>query len=149
MLGLPTTIWTQLVVPVEHSVGAYGLVSVQHVIAPASALVDATGKRYPPRLDLMRAALQGADWSLTAMLPPDQIVVVSSLLPTTPLFSVAATANGAEQRSVAMFANTAIFRCHACAANQVRWQINIRGGLPETVSISSVAASGPSATISR
>ena len=148
-IGLPNTIWRQLKIRPEHDVGAYGLASAQRVLSPASALIEASGRRYPPRHDLMIAASKQAAWSVSATLPPTELLVVSSLLPTMPFFTATAAANGVDQRAIVSFANTEIFRCEACAKDAVEWSIKIRGGLPETVSITTVSATSASGTILR
>ena len=69
------------------------------------------------------------------------VVIVSNLLPTSPLFNVTAEMNGRQIVATTAVANTAIFRCTDCAAGEVVWRLKIRGGLPQTVSIATVAAS--------
>ena len=149
MVGLPNTVWSQVNIRAEHDLGAYGLVPAQRVFLPVSAIPEATGKRYPPRLDLMLPASKQVAWPLNVMLPANEVMVVSSLLPTMPFFFVTAEANGVAQLAVTSFANTAVFRCDACGNNPIQWRINIRGALPETVSITTVSGLGASGTILR
>ena len=148
-VGLPNTIWAKLKIRADHDLGAYGLVPAQRVLSPISALAEATGRRYPPRLDLMLAASKQAAWSLNVTLPANEVIVASSLLPTMPFFTATTEANGVAQRAVSSFANTVVFRCEACGKDEIQWQIKIRGALPETVSITTVSASSASATILR
>lgn len=148
-VGLPNAMWAQLNVRPEHNLGAYGLLPARRVLSPASALPEASGRRYPPRLDLMLAASKQAQWPLNVTLPANELIVVSSLLPTMPFFAVIAEANGVEQHAFASLANTAVFHCGACGKDEIQWRIKVRGGLPETVSITTVSASSASATILR
>ena len=138
-VGLPLSVWRQLSIQPQTLLGAYALVAAQRVLSPASALPRPDGRRYPPRFAMMIAALRGGDWSVAALVPVSEVIVVSSLLPTLPNFSAMATANGIAQTAIISFANTAIFRCDSCAGNSVEWIVKITGGLPEAVSITTVA----------
>ena len=83
----------------------------------------------------MIMAARHAPWNVQTETMPDALIVVSSLLPTYPLFSITATANGAAQPAIAQFANTAVFRCESCRTAQIGWHISIQGGAPESTSI--------------
>jgi hypothetical protein len=137
-VGLPQSVWKELTITPFSETGAYGLVPVKRVILPMAALAEVTGRRYPPRFEMMLAATNRAEWSVTPTLPGSEMLIVSSLLPTFPFFAVTASANGILQTPVATFANTYVFRCEKCAAADVRWEIKVRGGLPEATSITSV-----------
>ena len=141
-VGLPQSVWKRLGIRPAHDIGAYALVPAQRVLLPTAALRAATGRRYPPRFDMMVAAASRSEWSQTAMLPATEVVIVSSLLPTLPFFAVTAEANGAPLVAIATLANTAIFRCDACSAGEVRWDVKIRGGLPDAVSVTTVTSTG-------
>ncbi len=148
-VGLPKTVLGMLPVAEMHDVGAYGLVRVQRVIAPLVALPDVTGRRYPPRFETMIAAAKQGEWSITATLPANEVLVVSSLLPTFPFYKVVAHANGAPIKARTTFANTSIFRCNSCGLGPVRWEVKIQGGVQEAVSITSVLSASGSATLSQ
>lgn len=143
-VGLPSWAWQRLDVRSggsgrgEHEVGAYALWPAKQVYLPAQALAAGNGRRYPPRFELMIKALQRGAWDTSVVAPSQDVVVVSSLLPTLPNFSVAAIANGAPQIAMVSFANTAVFRCGTCAVGSVDWRLSISGGLPEAVSITTV-----------
>ena len=140
-VGLPISVWKQAGVQPTEVIGAYGLASANRVFSPTSSLPVASGKRYPPRFDLMLAAARQEEWSIVAPASSSDVVIVSNLLPTSPLFRVTAEVNGRLNGATTTFANTAIFRCTDCATGQVVWSFKIRGGLPQTVSIAIVAAS--------
>lgn len=146
-VALPLSVWQQSGVTVTQTIGAYGLVPAHRVLGPPAALPEAPGQRYPPRLDLMLSAARTDEWTFDAALPADEIAIVSSLLPTSPLFAVAALANGRRTRALTKFANTAVFRCQDCGSGTVQWQFNIRGGLPQTTSIASVVVARASAKL--
>ena len=148
-VGLPQSVWKQAGIQTTGLIGAYALAPAHTVVSPAQPLPDVNGKRYPPRFELMLAALKNDEWSVAAALPAADIVIVSSLLPTFPTFAVSAEANGVRQDAISTFANTAIFRCAACAAGDVDWRIKVRGGLPQTVSITSVSPAASSATLTQ
>ena len=140
-VGLPISVWQQAGLQPTELVGAYGLAPANAVFSPASSLPAASGKRYPPRFDLMLAAARQEAWSMVAPASSSDVVIVSNLLPTSPLFNVTAEMNGRQIVATTAVANTAIFRCTDCAAGEVVWRLKIRGGLPQTVSIATVAAS--------
>ncbi len=140
-VGLPQAAWKQAGVHATHQLGAYGLVPAERVLQPATALAAVSGQRYPPRFDLMLAAARHPAWSTTAVLPVSSTLIVASLLPTSPLFTVEARADGVPQAALVTLANTAIFRCDRCAGPEVLWSVQVRGGLPQTVSMTTVAAS--------
>jgi hypothetical protein len=146
-VALPLSVWQQLGVPVTEEIGAYGLVPAQRVLAPRLALAEATGQRYPPRLNLMLSAARMDGWAFEIALPVNEIAVVSNLLPTSPLFAVTAVANGRRTAALTTFANTSIFGCPECASEAVQWQFLIRGALTETTSITSVIAPRVSAKL--
>ncbi len=137
-VGLPLAAWKQAGVHAAHELGAYGLVPAERVLLPATALAAVSGQRYPPRFDLMLAAARQPAWSTTAMLPVSSTLIVSNLLPTSPLFTVEARADGVLQAALVTLANTAIFRCDRCAGLEVQWSVQVRGGLPQAVSMTSV-----------
>ena len=146
-VGLPISVWNQVGLQPTELIGAYGLASANRVFSPASSLPAASGKRYPPRFDLMLAAARQQEWSTVAPASSNDVVIVSNLLPTSPLFKVMAEVNGRANTAIIAFANTAIFRCIDCAAGQVVWSLKIRGGLPQTVSIAAVAVIKTSAKL--
>ena len=146
-VGLPKSVWKQAGLQPTELIGAYGLAPANRVFSPAASLPAASGKRYPPRFDLMLAAARQEAWSIVAPASSSDVVIVSNLLPTSPLFNVTADANGRANTAVTSFANTAIFRCTDCASGEVVWSFKIRGGLPQTVSIATVAATKTSAKL--
>jgi hypothetical protein len=148
-VGLPQSVWKRAGIHTTGLVGAYALVPVHVVVSPAQALPESTGKRYPPRFESMLAALKQGEWSVAAVLPAGDVVIVSSLLPTLPVFAASAEANGVQQNAITAFANTAVFRCAACATGDVGWRIKVRGGLQQTVSITAVSPAVSSATLTR
>ena len=139
-VGLPRAVWQQAGIHAVHDIGAYGLVPAERVLLPATALTAVSGQRYPPRFDLMLAAARQAAWSTTATLPVSSTLIVSSLLPTSQLFTVEARADGVPQAALVTLANTAIFRCDGCVGPTVQWSVQVRGGLPQAVSMTAVAA---------
>ena len=146
-VGLPIPVWSQVGLQVTELIGAYGLAPANRVFSPASSLPAASGKRYPPRFDLMLAAARQEEWLMILPTSSSDVVIVSNLLPTSPLFKVTAEVNGRANTAITTFANTAIFHCTDCATGQVAWSLKIRGGLPQTVSIATVAATKTSAKL--
>lgn len=146
-VGLPLSVWQQAGLQATDTIGAYALASANLVLSRASSLPEVSGRRYPPRFDLMLAAARQEEWSIVAAVPSNHVVIVSSLLPTLPLFSATAEVNGRQQAAIATFANTAIFRCTDCAAGELMWRLKIRGGLAQTVSIVTVATTKTSAKL--
>ena len=146
-MGLPISVWNQAGLQPTELIGAYGLAPANRVFSPTSSLPAASGKRYPPRFDLMLAAARQEEWSIVAPASSSDVVIVSNLLPTSPLFNVTAEANGWQNVAITTFANTSIFRCTDCVTGQVLWSFKIRGGLPQTVSIATVATSKTSAKL--
>lgn len=146
-VGLPISVWNQAGLQPTELIGAYGLAPANRVFSPTSSLPAASGKRYPPRFDLMLAAARQEEWSIVAPASSSDVVIVSNLLPTSPLFNVTAEANGRQNVAITTFANTSIFRCTDCVTGQVLWSFKIRGGLPQTVSIATVATSKTSAKL--
>ena len=137
--GFPLSVWRELLVEPTVVLGAYGLAPVVTVVSPASELQTVSGRAYPPRFALMISAASHGVWRILAQTSPSELLVVSSLLPTYPLFAATATANGVAKLPVAQFANTAIFRCQECGQSPVNWKVSVRGGAPESTSITVVA----------
>ncbi len=137
--GLPLPVWHALSTAPTVEIGSYGLMPVSAVISPMSPLPRVAGRAYPPRFKLMISAANHGVWSAQAQTKSSALLVVSSLLPTYPLFSVAATANGVAQKPQSAFANTVIFRCDDCGQSPANWDISIQGGAPENTSIAVLA----------
>ena len=148
-IGLPLPVWRTLSVIPKVELGSYGLVPATAVISPAVALAAVTGRAYPPRFTQMIEAAKHTVWQTQVQTPSDAFLVVSSLLPTYPLFSVEATANGVAQRAISEFANTVIFRCNACIKPATTWNISVRAGSPVSTSITVLDAPPGSHSISK
>jgi len=133
--GLPLPAWRELSIDPRIALGTYGLMPASQVISPEKSLPQASGRAYPPRFALMIAAANHGLWQKQVQTKSGAILVIGSLLPTYPFFSVKATANGVEQQAVAQFANTSVFRCNACGQSPADWNISVQGGAPETTSI--------------
>lgn len=133
--GLPLPAWRELSIAPRIALGTYGLMPASQVISPLRSLLVASGRAYPPRFALMIAAANHGLWQKQARTQSGALVVVSSLLPTYPLFSVRATANGVTQQALVQFANTVVLRCDVCGQSPADWNISVQGGAPETTSI--------------
>ena len=133
--GLPHPVWRTLSAVPKVVLGSYGLTPASEAISPKMALPPASGRVYPPRFTQMIAAANHAVWRTQVQTQSGALLVVSSLLPTYPLFSVAATANGVPQQALTQFANTAAFRCSTCAKSAANWDISVKGGAPQSTSI--------------
>lgn len=148
-IGLPTPVWQGLSLAPLLTLGTYGLMPASQVISPATSLPQVSGRAYPPRLALMVAAASHGMWQARFQSKSAALVVVSSLLPTYPLFSVTATANGVVQSPLSQFANTVIFRCIRCSEPSDRWVISVVSGAPESTSITVLDVEGASASLVR
>jgi len=147
-IGMPAAAWQAAQIkPAVRMVGT-ALAPVLRVVAPLTPLPEVSGRTYPPRLATMIAGARREPWQGEFAADANDMVVVSSLLPTSPLFAASATAADAVVPPVYQFANTALFRCTQCGAGAVRWQVRVQGGLPETTSIVLLRA-GDGATIAR
>ena len=133
--GLPLPVWRELSAAPRLVLGSYGLAPAAQVISPRAAMPSVSGRAYPPRFTQMIAAAKHGLWQTQVQTQSGAFVVVSSLLPTYPLFSVRATANGVAQQALSQFANTVVFRCSACADSAANWSISVQGGAPESTSI--------------
>ncbi len=133
--GLPLPVWRQLSAAPSVVLGSYGLAPATQVISPKAALPPVSGRAYPPRFTQMITAASHGPWQAQVQAKPGALLVVSSLLPTYPLFSVSATANGISQQALSQFANTSVFRCALCAPSAANWSISVQGGAPESTSI--------------
>ena len=145
--GLPLPVWRQLSVVPTVVLGTYGLVSASTVASPVKSLRQVSGRAYPPRFAQMIAAAGHTDWRVQVQTDGDALLVVSSLMPTYPQFSVTASLAGVAQRPIARFANTFVFRCVHCAALPSNWEIAVRGGAPETTSITALNPAAASASL--
>ena len=147
--GLPLPVWRELAFAPKVVLGTYGLVQASTVVSPAQSLPQVSGRAYPPRFALMISAAGHPAWTTRFRAPADALIVVSSLMPTYPQFSVSATLAADVQPPVAQFANTFIFRCARCAASPtaLNWQIVVSGGAPETTSITVLNAEAASASL--
>ena len=141
-LGLPLPVWRELAIAPTVLLGAYGLTPASTVISPQTALPRVSGRAYPPRFALMMTAAIHGVWRAQVQSPSSRLLVVSSLLPTYPLFTVAATANGIARTPLSQFANTFIFRCDECGQSLAHWTVSIQGGAPESTSITLIDAAG-------
>ncbi len=136
--GLPIPVWRELSAAPTLILGSYGLVPAAQVISPQAAMAQVFGRVYPPRFNEMIAGAKHIRWQMQFQTKADALVVVSSLLPTHPLFSGSAVVNGVVQQPVSQFANTRVFRCGACAELDANWNISIEGGAPQSTSITVV-----------
>ena len=133
--GLPLPVWRQLSVAPKVELGTYGLMPASNVISPTKSLPQVSGRAYPPRFALMLAAANQGVLRTHFQARSKALLVVSSLLPTYPLFAVTATANGVRQEPLLQFANTVIFGCNACTESSAQWDISVQSAAPETTSI--------------
>ena len=133
--GLPLPAWRELSTAPSIVLGTYGLTPVSQVISPAKSLPPISGRAYPPRFPLMIAAANHGAWRVQVQTKSGSVLVVSSLLPTFPLFAATATANGIAQKPLSQFANTVGFRCEDCGNSTANWDISVFGGAPESTSI--------------
>lgn len=133
--GLPLPAWRELSIAPRVVLGTYGLMPASQVISPANSLPQVSGRAYPPRFALMIAAANHGVWRTQARAKSSALLVVSSLLPTYPLFVVTATVNGVVQQPLLQFANTVVFRCNDCGQSPANWDITVQGGAPESTSI--------------
>lgn len=133
--GLPLPVWHELASAPTVVLGSYGMMHATEVISPKAALPPVSARAYPPRFTQMVAAANLGLWQTQVQTKSGALLVVSSLLPTYPLFSVSATANGVAQQALSRFANTSVFRCGACAESAANWIISVEGGAPDSTSI--------------
>lgn len=147
--GLPIPVWRGLSLAPTVTLGSYGLMPASQVISPTKSLPLVSGRAYPPRLSLMVAAASHEIWQAQFQSKSGALVVVSSLLPTYPLFSASATANGVVQSPLSQFANTVIFRCSGCSEPSNQWVISVVSGAPESTSILVLDVEGSSASLTR
>ena len=138
--GLPLPAWRELSIAPKIVIGSYGLMPASQVISPANSLPRVSGRAYPPRFALMIAAANHGVWRTQARATSSTLLVVSSLLPTYPLFVVTATVNGVAQKPLSQFANTFVFRCNDCGQSPANWDISVQGGAPESTSITVLEA---------
>lgn len=147
-LGLPLHAWQAMQLRPERVADGWGMarVAATAVIAPPAALPAADGHAYPPRFDAMLAAARTAPWA-RQFASSDDWVIVSNLLPTSPLFVALATADGVTVEPRLRFANTSIFRrpaCAPCTTGDVRpathWSIQVKGASPDSTSIVTLPA---------
>jgi hypothetical protein len=149
-VGLPNPVWSALGIAPTHTFGGYGLLADPAVIAPQQSLTSASGQVYPPRYNDMVRGAQAVAWTQSVDTPGDNFLVVSHMLLTSPIFKVEASINNKDQPATIQFANTSIFRCHACSATgAARWQLKIAGANPDFVSIVSIKAPTGSAKLSK
>lgn len=146
-IWLPADAWAAMNIEPQAKLRGWGLAPASAVATPASPLPPVSGRNYPPRLDLMLAAAQAKPWTTSLTTDAGAALVVSNLLPTSPIFAVNVTRDGVAQTAALRFANTTVYRCTGCAAGAAHWSVQVQGGLPETTSI---AASLPlTATLPR
>lgn len=147
-IGLPLPVWRELAIAPAVVLGTYGLMPASRVVAPSAALQQVSGRAYPPRFVQMIAAARHSVWQ--AQTKANGLLVISGLLPTSPLFSATVAVDGVVQRPITQFANTTVFRCNACGALEAKWDISIRSGAPDTTSITVLdpgVTSAPSARL--
>lgn len=113
-------------VQTAEQVGAFGLVPVRRVLAPAAELRSVSGQHYPPRLNEMMASATTPSWGERVMLERGELLLVSGLLPM-PGFSVSAAADGKPMRPVIHYSGTRVFVCADCEQAAVNWQIEVSG----------------------
>ena len=94
----------------------------------------------------MLAAARTAPW-VRQFSSSDDWVIVSNLLPTSPLFAALAMVDGVTVEPRLRFANTGIFRrpaCASCTRGDARppahWSIQVKGALPDSTSIVTLPA---------
>jgi hypothetical protein len=133
--GLPLPVWREHFVAPTLVLGSYGLSQAAAVISPKAAMPQVYGRAYPPRFTQMIVAANHGLWQVQFQSKPGAWVVVSSLLPTYPLFSVNADADGVAQQALTRFANTSVYACDGCVESSTNWNISVAGGAPESTSI--------------
>ncbi len=142
--GLPLAVWRELSVLPRLVLGSYGLTPAAQIVSPKAPMPLVSGRAYPPRFTQMLAAANHDLWQAHVQTQPGAVLVVSSLLPTYPLFTAKATANGVAQQAISQFANTSVFRCAMCGQSAANWNISVQGGAPESTSITVLELSAAS-----